>query len=196
MIKKDLIPFILANGYYKNIRTINQYFKDIYLGHIPSKKLHDNYFKIVDDFGSDYIDTCISIYKSYRGRLSRIRSRIESYLKSGKCIFATLTFEDSVLDSTSEETRRKYVQRFLSSVSDCYVANIDYGVDDKYTHREHYHAVIKVDWISDKWPYGYTWFELVRQTSDDQALSKYISKLVNHSLKESTKRCCYIYSRC
>lgn len=127
-------------------------------------------------------------------RTKRLQTRILKYLLMGRCVFATLSFRDDVLSETSKETRRRYVARFLKSISQYYVANIDYG---KTTEREHYHAVIVIDKISrGSWSYGFDKYEKVRcDNLTDLRLSKYISKLTNHAIKETTKRNCYIYSR-
>lgn len=127
-------------------------------------------------------------------RSKRLKEKIAKYLQLGKCVFATLTFEDRLFNETSEETRRRYVARFLKSQSDYYIANIDYG---KENHREHYHAIIVSDNI-DKgaWSYGYDYYEKIRcDNLSAVKVGKYISKLTNHAIKETTKRCCYIYSR-
>lgn len=59
---------------------------------------------------------------------------------SGNAKFLTLTFNDSFFDrGTSEDTRRKYIRRFLKEQCQEYVANVDYG--DK-NGREHFHAIV------------------------------------------------------
>ena len=78
-----------------------------------------------------------------------------------------------------------------------YVANIDYGSKNK---REHYHALINCDKVDFKsWrKYGNINAKRVRNKdieSDKTKLSKYIAKLSNHAIKETTKRSCLIYSR-
>lgn len=146
--------------------------------------------------GLGYIKECRRVYKSSYQRAKRLRDRIASYLVKGQCIFATFTFTDEVLEKTNIKTRRKYISRFCKAVSDYYVANIDYGVDDNYTHREHYHALLLTPFISDKWDYGFTWFEKVAPVCDsDKLLARYISKLTNHAIKDSTRRNTMIYSR-
>lgn len=53
--------------------------------------------------------------------------------------FVTLTFKPEVLESTSKQTRRTYIARFLKENTYYYIANIDYG---KKNDREHYHAIV------------------------------------------------------
>ena len=131
---------------------------------------------------------------SYK-RMTRLKDRIRQYLLSGQCIWLTLTFSDDTLSKTSEETRRKYVSRFLKSQSNCYIANIDYGSQNE---REHYHAVVVGDFVDMKpWKkYGFALTERIKNHDKTPVkLAKYVSKLTNHAIKETTRRCCYIYSR-
>lgn len=110
------------------------------------------------------------------------------------CVFVTLTFTDEVLASTSAETRRRYVQRYLKSQAQGrkYVANIDFG---KENHREHYHAVVEGRLDPLQWSYGALNVKQVRKTSKPAALAKYVAKLSNHAIKETCKRSVLIYSR-
>lgn len=151
-----------------------------------------DYKRIIEFYGQEYIDKARSINNSNYQRYKRIKHRIEMYLDLGTCVFVTLTFTDEVLRSTNEVTRRKYVSRFLKAVSLHYVANIDYGGENG---REHYHAVVLCDQIDDSWPYGFTWFEKVHKTGDKKKLAQYICKLTNHSLKATTRRSTYIFSK-
>lgn len=129
-----------------------------------------------------------------RKRCQRLRSVIEQMFEIGNCIFVTLTFRDDVLDSTSAETRRRYVTRALKAMSDVYVANIDYG---ELTEREHYHAIV----VSDKidftlWDYGWIFAErCIDSQQSINKLSEYIDKFVNHALKQGTRRRNVIYSK-
>lgn len=140
---------------------------------------------------------------SYK-RTKRLKDKMRKLLETKKSIFLTLTFKDSVLDSTSVETRKKYVQRYLKEYCSIYIANIDYGSINE---REHYHAVIipKDDKINLKpWTdnYGGTKVKRVHLDSNKNneeissaRLSKYINKLTNHAIKETTHQNRIIYSR-
>lgn len=130
-------------------------------------------------------------------RATRLRKRIESMLLNGECLFLTLTFNDETLNNTSADTRRQYVRKYLKQFNCPYVANIDFGKENG---REHYHAVINTSRIELKdWRiYGNINVERVRNNRIELSktrLSKYISKLSNHAIKETTKRSCLIYSR-
>ena len=127
-------------------------------------------------------------------RVQRLNDRIERYLQMGCCIWLTLTFNDDTLAKTTQNTRKRYVVRYLKSQSNYYIANIDYGKENE---REHYHAVLvseRVDMTA--WPYGFAYTERIKNhVSSPKKISKYVSKLCNHAIKETTKRSCYIYSR-
>lgn len=183
---------VIKTGVYKVVNIIdrNDFIKKRD-GIVIDKDNDDVLFDLTLQYGGKFIKECRRINQANYKRIDRLKNRISLYLNKGQCIFATLTFDDYVLNNTSVETRRKYVSRYLKSISDYYIANIDYG--DK-TEREHYHALIVIDYISVKWNYGFTWFEKIHNLNSD-SLGRYISKLTNHAIKESTKRCCYIYSR-
>ena len=89
-----------------------------------------------------------------------------------------------------------------NGASETYVANIDFGSDDKYinrhgkkckgTAREHYHALVyssHIDYKPWKDKYGFIDFEHVRPfENDSKAISRYITKLSRHALKSSTSK--------
>lgn len=127
-----------------------------------------------------------SVNQSLYERTKRVRQRNEAIILSKNGVFLTLTFNEQTLNNTNYKTRRVYVSRFLKSQSDFYIANVDYGGDYG---REHYHAVIygKVDYTL--WQrYGAVNGRAMRITdiNDVIALSKYITKITKHALKQST----------
>ena len=137
---------------------------------------------------------CERINRSYYYRVKRLKRNITAMLLKGTCFFITLTFTDETLASTTAETRRRYVTRFLKSQSDTYCANIDFGSKNN---REHYHAIIlseKVDFTTwDK--YGFSNGKKIKNDCNDTVkLAKYISKLTNHAIKDTTKGSRAIYS--
>lgn len=140
---------------------------------------------------------CFKINHASYKRTQRLKERIENMLLSGSCIFLTLTFNDTKLQNTTPKERRVAVSRYLKSFSSKYVANIDFGSKN---HREHYHAVVCADSINYKlWnKYGYIHGQKIRNKDikeDKTKLAKYICKLSNHAIKETTKRSSLIYSR-
>lgn len=142
-------------------------------------------------------------YSKYR-KGKNIRDRFEWITETGNTLFLTLTFSDETLASTSEETRRKYVRRFLKEQCLNYVANIDFGDKKKNPNsneREHYHALClskdpknRID--LNAWVYGYSYVRRVKSNGKDNTkVSKYVAKLCNHSLKESGRLVRLIWSR-
>lgn len=142
----------------------------------------------------EYIEATKINHAGYE-RKKRLSKRIEKYLKSGECLFVTLTFTDEVLEKTSADTRRQYVRKFLKENSDRYVANIDFGEKNG---REHYHAVIQCDKLNlDSWRNKCGNLKVEKIRVDEKAperIGKYISKLTNHAIKETTRRNALIYS--
>lgn len=136
---------------------------------------------------------CDNINHAEGRRIHRLSSRIERMLTEGACVFLTLTFTDETFNNTSEQTRRRYVARYLSSVSNNYVANKDFGKNE----REHYHAVVCADNVDmSSWQkYGFAYAERVRNVNDYKRLAKYTAKLTNHAIKETAKRSHIIYSK-
>lgn len=162
-------------------------------GIITDNELENSYFDLLLEYDYKDIQEARKINKASYNRFKRLKDKIQHFLSLGRCIFVTLTFRDDILNITNFETRRKYVTRYLKSISDYYIANVDFGTS---TDREHYHAIILKDFISDKWEYGFTWFEIIHcngYSSDN--ISDYVTKLTNHSIKETTKRYSLIYSR-
>lgn len=125
-------------------------------------------------------------------RAIRLKQRISQIIQKDS-LFLTFTFTNDVLDRTSSDTRKTYVVRFLKSFGVPYVANVDFGSKNG---REHYHAILQMPRINlTEWKYGGLNGKIVRSSSDDVKLAKYISKLTNHAIKETTKRQAIIYSR-
>lgn len=205
----------LKNGLDKSLNTIKLHehynimsknnFGDLYGLYIPQHFSDDSLTYWFDDlahkFGFCSILEARRINDARYHRTSRLRSRISSIIScssSDSCsYFLTLTFTNKVLDSTSKKTRREYVTRYLKSISllSQYVANIDFGSKNG---REHYHAVVSSDFIDNtSWKYGAMKYEIINSSSDkdSELLSKYISKLTNHAIKETTKRSSLIYPK-
>ena len=139
--------------------------------------------ELEDVYGLDLVRIAKGINDARRKRRKRVASKIGNVVGFGGCLFLTLTFNDATLASTSEETRRKYVRRFLKASSAIYVANIDYGGKKG---REHYHALVLASHIDLKpWhSYGAIDVEHVRTGEEDVVkVSKYVAKLSNHAMK-------------
>lgn len=149
-------------------------------------------------------------------KVKRVSQRVAYILANApKSYFVTLTFTNEILASTTEETRRRYVRRYLKDkakeTNSHYIANIDYGSKNG---REHYHAVTNFN-CSD-WKYGHSLSKEVKLyaplsakydnlpeeeykkkalKTTQQRLSKYTAKLGFHATKDSTRDASLIYSR-
>lgn len=150
-----------------------------------------SYFLTTANIGD--FNECERIVHANNERVKRLRKRIAYMLRVGSVKFCTFTFTDDTLSATSPDTRRQYIRKFLKSVSDMYIANIDFSPKD----REHYHALACADYIdkkpAEKW--GFVSVKDVRDTDGDVIrLSRYVSKLANHAIKETAKRNHIIYS--
>lgn len=144
--------------------------------------------------GQAILDEIHRINAAFYARCKRLKRRISRLLHQGTCYFVTLTFNDETLGSTTDETRRRYVTRFLKSVAPSYVANVDYGSKNG---REHYHAVIQFDGDVDMsgWDCnGFSNAKKIASEDDYKPVAKYIAKLTNHAVKETNQSRRAIYS--
>lgn len=135
------------------------------------------------------------IENARKNRAWRLKGRIaEIITEYDSATFCTLTFTDEYLASTSPETRRRYVARFLKEQSNGlpYVANKDFGGKKG---REHYHAVCAFRLNPTAWPCGALNVKKIRDSSKPLKIAKYLSKLTNHAIKETAKRNAAIFSR-
>ena len=183
---------VISLGLCDDVKKIDYGNYSRYILHKPIQKYDDLFIDTTIKHGAYYIKVARNINNANSSRVRRLKKRIMKYLSLGQCLFVTLTFSNDVLDSTSVSTRRKYVQKYLKSKSSHYIANIDYGNKNE---REHYHAVILIDQIDDTWEYGFAKYKKVYKANSEIALSRYVLKLTNHAIKESTKQNFCIYSR-
>ena len=145
-------------------------------------------------YGYTTLKVANNLNHAFYKRTARLKERIREAVECGKAWFITITFSPDTLLNTNEKTRRVYVSRWLKSVSKFYVANIDYG-DLK--GREHYHAVITAENKPPKsFKYGFIDILKIKTSENDTTrISKYISTLTNHAIKNTTKSKRIIYSR-
>ena len=177
-------------------KVYNGYSRDLYKLETNQDVNSHSFFKsyIFFDNQPNLVKVCDNLNKARYKRSNRLESYIEKMLQYGPCSFLTLTFKDEVLKTTKESTRRKYVTRFLSTFSPFYIANIDYGGQNG---REHYHVVImhkkKIDlslWYN---KYGLIDLESIH-VKNANCLSKYMTKLTNHAMKDTGRSKRVIYS--
>ena len=183
-----------------SLKSYRLYQREVNGLYYPSLKNYsfEKLIKEKETFIKKYGNTTLKIannlnHASYK-RVARLKERIKEAVESGSAYFITITFNPTTLENTNEQTRRKYVSRWLKSLTPFYVANIDYGEKNG---REHYHAVITSDTRPPKsWNYGFIDILKVNTTeTDTKRISKYISKLTNHAIKHTTKGKRIIYSR-
>lgn len=148
---------------------------------------------LVRMYGQDTVDRLFKRAHADSNIVSRLRSRIELMLNLGECIFLTFTFTDNSLATYSTDYLRLCVKRFLNLYSSLYVANVDYGKENG---RIHFHAVALTGHVNFKaWKFGALNAQRIHSVEDSLCLARYVSKLTNHALKESTRRQSIIYSR-
>lgn len=195
---------VLNSGFVELERDIS---KSLYFGSF-SNNVHTKYsyeeaknlreLNYTNNF--EFFHEAEKINHASRQRSNRLYKRIEQFFDEAmlldlNLLFLTLTFRDDVLESTNPDSRHRYVSRFLKSNCLKYVANKDFGSKNG---REHYHALVLVNGRLDytSWLYGALNGEKVVYSANSSVkLAKYISKLTNHSIKETTKRSVLIYSR-
>lgn len=190
----------LSLGLDKTLREISKAYYADFLLHEHGVVAYSNITKnmaqqieqqLYQNYDSELIKEAQRLNDSFYHRQLRLKRRIEDMLSAGDCLFLTLTFKDSVFETTNEDTRRQYIRKFLKKFNTRYVANKDYGEKNG---REHYHAVIQIDKINAKlWRYGSLNFEKI-VNANAKALSKYVAKLKNHAIKETTRNDRIIYS--
>lgn len=202
------IKYLIDNGYYSMYQNYQMY---MYFKYIIEHEPHEEFIRLYEKYScysnnmeilqNDLEEEDIELIKKYYSRRSSKVSRLKKRIKKmfvKDCVFLTLTFRDDVLSSCSSDTRRTYVRRFLKDFGVPYVANIDFGLNDNFTHREHYHAVLQKEKIPlNCWSYGVSHVEKVRcDKCSNVKISQYIVKITNHAYKDSTKNLCnLIYSR-
>lgn len=90
--------------------------------------------------------------RAIRKKTNRLRKNLSRILNFFPTLsFVTFTLTDDALNSTSESTRRKKLQRLLKSLNCPSFFCLAYSTRHK---REHYHALIASDINELNWPYG------------------------------------------
>lgn len=207
----ELKQYIIANQYDKALYVLN----NIQYKKYSDKELtqHDiaNLEKYSDAISllianPDLMQEAEKVSHARYTRATKLYKTLELFLTFYPCTFVTLTFNDNVLNSTTLETKRKYVKRYLKSQSLFYIANVDYGSKNG---RVHFHAVVTLQSLDlKKWhKYGAIKTEKIIVSTEKNSdvskcvakinakrLGKYISKLSNHAIKETASGCRVIYS--
>lgn len=127
-------------------------------------------------------------------KISRIKKRLLYLVSHRKYIyFVTFTFDDELI-TKCERTKLDKIKNCLKSYSDdiLIMMNRDFG---KKNDREHFHCIVGTDKNDDLLHYVDSYYpsrtnvkEVPRVTSDLKKISKYINKLTNHCVKDTTHR--------
>jgi hypothetical protein len=150
--------------------------------------------KFSDFFGDDWNIAMKLNHNEYK-RVKRLKEKMLDSVLSDNALFLTLTFNSDTIAKTSYLTRRRYVARYLKSQSAFYIANIDFGARNG---REHYHAVVvgqNIDYKAWHSLGAIKGLKIAPTRNDTTRVSKYVAKLTNHAIKETTKQFRLIYSR-
>lgn len=193
----------IKNG---TLERVKQYKKECYyedkeiasnhdLGILDSRSIGLKWFNYSQvDIKRNYFKDCaLRLLRSKNLKVSRANKKIEDIiLNNDNPVFITLTFTNDILNSTTPQTRRRYVARFLKENCNSYVANIDYSPKKG---REHYHAIIDCPISMEDWKInGFAFTERIRKHTTSRKIANYINKLTLHAFKvEDTPR--LIYSR-
>lgn len=154
----------------------------------------NNYEQFKTQYG-ELAHVAFQVNRASYQRMVRLKKRVAEAIITGNAIFLSLTFNNATLNNTTPKQRRTIVSRFLKANSTNYVANIDYG---KLHGREHYHAILFGKYINlSQWQkYGGKKLKHCGHgTMDIIKLAKYVNKLTNHAIKETTRTPRIIYSR-
>lgn len=194
ILKSSLSNAIKKISLCNHLNILSDFTGEFYSQSLSDSSLNMWFDSLAHKYGFCAILEAERINNATYHRTIRLKKRVESII-SYPSLFLTLTFTNKVLSTTSKVTRRRYVARYLKSITNNYVANIDYGSKKG---REHYHALVQVDFIDHTgWSYGSINFKTVsyESTVSRDKLSEYISKLTNHAIKKTTKREHLIYPK-
>lgn len=132
-----------------------------------------------------------SIVNARYNKCSRIKRRLAYLLNHRQYIwFITFTFDDEYIDKC-DRTKKDLIKSCLNTSDFMYILNVDYGSKKE---REHYHCILgtnlnfDLDSILKSCYPCFVYAELCRTSDNDlKRLTKYINKLANHCIKDSTK---------
>lgn len=207
-LKQVVLKMHEQTGILDYVSAYNNHLYKLHYNLISREEYKNNsYYQKVQQFLQPYFEhypdiliECDKILDSLKKRKQRLNKRLNLMLNTYDTnTFITLTFNDVALNSTSTEQRRLKVRQYLKHF-DCYVGNIDFG---KENNREHYHAVVsgkvttELRELYNKLFYGsnINFKKITTSKKSAEKLAKYVAKLTNHALKETTQRQALIYSR-
>lgn len=168
-----------------------------------SNNIEDSVPLLANEMGYSWqeIITAMQINSAYYKKLGRVKRKLTKMEEccfqnqNLKMVFLTFTFNNYSLTHNNADSLKQAVRRFLKKYAIKYVANVDYGSRNG---RKHFHAVALIDGeLNYKlWNYGALNGRKVNlNESASKRMSKYITKLSLHAIKESTQFNRLIYSR-
>lgn len=192
-LKKEAVDYVNDN-----IEILLEYrdFKREIFKHTPNSALL--YHNFMEKYGHKGLLGCNILRLRHYQRVKRISDRIENIVLDAVDLgnglfFITMTFSDKYLSKTTATYRRKLVERLLRKYCLHFVANIDFGDDEKYSHREHYHAFVETNQlkalkdeyykITKSYIHAKGYYSKKHST---KYIANYVIKLVNHSVKTTT----------
>lgn len=165
---------------------------------IYNNQLETNVTEILLNTGYELeeINLAIKVNNAWFSKCKRIRQRLRTMEDKAKehdakMLFVTFTFNDETLSKNTEESLKVYTRRFLKKHCLDYLANVDFGKQNK---RIHFHAVAVCkdvlpyqEWFQEC-NYGVMKAEYIRFENDNEEkrMSKYINKLSLHAIKTTT----------
>lgn len=141
-----------------------------------------------------------SVLSSRYQKVSRIKKRFVYLINRYKNLyFITFTFDDDhikLCDRSRKDLIKSSLYSFDKNIK--YILNIDYG---KKNERLHYHCIVATnengnlkDFLQNNYP-CFTYTERIRFSADDvRRTTKYINKLSNHAIKDTTKKSRILYN--
>lgn len=150
-------------------------------------KLANSFWIVYPDWMKDARKISVGIENRKQAKKRTNKYLLGMFESYDELYFVTLTFNEDTMQNTTEQTRRKYVSRYLNENCRDYYANIDYGAENG---REHYHAVVCDRLDLEKWhKYGGIYVTKIRKSKRDvRKVATYIRKLTNHANKITTGR--------
>lgn len=132
-------------------------------------------------------------------KVSRVKKRIVYLMARFQYVwFCTFTFDNYYINKC-DRTKKDLIKNVLSFVPDShYILNVDYGSK---TEREHYHCIVGTNFnldlnklFQEKYACFCSALKVRFNEEDYNRLSKYINKLSNHCIKDTTKNKRIIYN--
>ena len=126
-------------------------------------------------------------------KVSRIKKRLVYLITHFDYLyFCTFTFDDNFIKKC-DRSKRDLIKHCIIRLDDDvnYILNVDYG---KKNEREHYHCIIATNnngnlrnYLKSYYPFFTSCDSINKSNNDIKRLSKYINKLSNHCVKDTTK---------